>query len=104
IYLGDSLYVHPEWPSPQQFNHAIIAIRIAESADTAATVLNPKLGKLLIFDPTDSETPLGELSDDLRGSFGLINAGHDGDLQRMPPSDSHLNRMTRELEVTLSAD
>jgi len=28
IYAGDPDYVRAEWPSPQQFNHCIIAVKV----------------------------------------------------------------------------
>jgi len=34
----------------------------------------------------------------------LIDAGADGDLRRMPPADSHLNRVSREITASLTGD
>ena len=104
IYLGDPLFVRKEWPSPHQFNHAIIAIKLADDADVRNTVIHPKFGKLLLFDPTDSETPVGELSEDLQGSNALLNAGRDGDLFLMPKTDSHLNHVSRQIDASLGDD
>jgi len=104
IYSGDPLYVRPEWPSPQQFNHAIVAIKVADEVDIGSTIVSPRLGRLLMFDPTDAETPIGDLPESLRDSFALVNAGRDGDLHRMPKVDSHLNRVVREIDATLAAD
>ena len=57
IYSGDRTYVREEWPS-QQFNHCIIAIRVSNEVNAAAVMSHPKLGRLLLFDPTDPYTPL----------------------------------------------
>ena len=62
LYLGDRSYVRAEWPSPQQFNHAIIAIALpAMPARHASAIDHPALGTLVMFDPTDEHTPFGEL-------------------------------------------
>ena len=45
---------------------------------------HPSLGRLLIFDPTDDNTPVGDLPDHEQGSFALLVAGDDGALLRMP--------------------
>jgi hypothetical protein len=45
IYSGDRTHVHKEWPSPSQFNHAIIAIQTQPG--TPGPVINvPQLGHL----------------------------------------------------------
>src|SRR5271168_1901694 len=46
------------------FDHVILAVRLPDElkdASLAATVEHPKLGRLLIFDPTDEYTPFGQL-------------------------------------------
>src|SRR5262249_10321762 len=57
IFAGNRNFVRPEWPSPMQFNHAIIAIRVPDSVALPTVVEAPGIGKLLMFDPTDSITP-----------------------------------------------
>ncbi|HET9789109.1 MAG TPA: DUF3857 domain-containing protein, partial [Pyrinomonadaceae bacterium] len=50
IFSGDPNFVEEVWPSPGQFNHCIVAIRLKEEL-TAGSILNhPTLGRLLIFD------------------------------------------------------
>jgi hypothetical protein len=46
IYAGDPGYVRREWPSPQQFNHCIIAIALAQPAPGAAMLAHSTLGPL----------------------------------------------------------
>jgi Transglutaminase-like superfamily len=75
IYGGDRNHVHPEWASPEQFNHAIIAIKVPDDVALPSVINHPKLGRLLIFDPTESETPIGDLPEDEQGSYALICAG-----------------------------
>ena len=104
IYSGDRTYVREEWPSPQQFNHCIIAVRVGEGVKAASIVEHPKLGRLLIFDATDDTTPVGDLPDHEQGSWALIVAGSDGALLRMPVTPPDANRLERTAEVNLGAD
>jgi transglutaminase-like putative cysteine protease len=69
IYARDRQYVHPEWPSPNQFNHAIVAVRISAQTKLPTVVEHPKLGRLLIFDSTDPVTPVGNLRQEEQGSL-----------------------------------
>ncbi|MFN7926920.1 MAG: DUF3857 domain-containing protein [Blastocatellia bacterium] len=84
IYSGDATYVRAEWPSPHQFNHCIIAVKISDATNAEAVVQHPGLGRLLIFDPTDPHTPFGTLPDHEQDSFALIIAGANGALLKMP--------------------
>ncbi len=98
LYSGDRTLVREEWPSPQQFNHAIIAVRISDSTQADTVITHPALGRLLIFDPTSEITPLGDLPAYEQGSFGLLVAGEKGSLVRMPitPPDSNLTEVSIE--------
>lgn len=53
--------VHAEIPSEVYFNHAICAIEVDDSVQVPAVIADPKGGRLLIFDPTDSYTAVGDL-------------------------------------------
>jgi hypothetical protein len=103
-YSGDPGYVRAEWPSPQQFNHAIVAVVVGDETRAAAVLEHPSLGRLLFFDPTDEQTPLGELPMHLQGSQGLIVSADGGPLVRMPLSDAEANRTTRRVEASIAAD
>ena len=70
IYSGDPDYVREEWASPQQFNHCIIAIKVSDETQVATVISHPTLGRLLIFDATDDDTPVGDLPDHEQGSLG----------------------------------
>lgn len=104
IYSSDPTYVRENWPSPQQFNHAIIAVKVSAAAVSPAIVEVPKLGRLLFFDPTDEYTPLGDLPQREQGSFALVDDTAAGQLVRMPAIPSMANRVERETEVTLAPD
>jgi len=104
IYSGDPNRVQPEWPSPQQFNHCIIAVKVGDETQTSTIVKHPSLGRLLIFDPTDDDTPVGDLPDHEQGSYALIVAGDAGDLMKMPVTPPEANRLERTVEAELGAD
>jgi hypothetical protein len=103
-YAGDPDYVRPEWPSPQQFNHAIVAVLVGRETRATAVLDHASLGRLLFFDPTDEQTPLGELPVHLQGSQGLIVSADGGALVRMPLSDAEANPTTRRIEASLTPD
>lgn len=101
IFSGDREYVRQEWPSPMQFNHAIVAVRISDETKAPAVVEHPALGRLLIFDPTDPVTPVGDLPNDEQASLALVIAGPNGDLVRMPQLPLPAARIERSVEAHL---
>ncbi len=103
IFSGDPTYVREEWPSPTQFNHCIIAVKVGDDVSAPTVLTHPKLGRLLIFDPTDENTPVGDLPDHEQGSFALIAAGDNGGLMKMPLTPPEANKLEREADLTLDA-
>jgi hypothetical protein len=103
IYASDRTFVRPEWPSPWQFNHAIIAVRVSAETNLPTVVQHPRLGRLLIFDPTDPDTPLGDLPEDEQGSHALVVAGARGELVDMPLLPASANRVDSTVEATVEA-
>jgi hypothetical protein len=103
IYSGDPTYVRSEWPSPQQFNHCIIAVKVSDETQAHTVVRHPSLGRLLIFDPTDDDTPVGDLPDHEQGSYALVVAGDAGELMKMPVTPPEANRLERTVEASLDA-
>jgi len=102
IYSGDPNYVRAGWPSPQQFNHCIIAVKVSDQTQANTIIQHPTLGRLLIFDATDDQTPLGDLPYYLQGSLALIVSKNETELMRMPvtpPETNHLERIAT-LELT----
>jgi transglutaminase-like putative cysteine protease len=104
IYSGDPTFVREEWPSPQQFNHCIIAVRVGGETDVPTIIRHPTLGRLLVFDPTDDNTPVGDLPDHEQGSLALVVAGEAGALLRMPVTPPEANKLDRQAEVVLDPD
>jgi uncharacterized protein DUF3857/transglutaminase superfamily protein len=103
IYAGDPNYVRAGWPSPQQFNHCIIAVKVSDQTQGSTVIQHPTLGRLLIFDPTDEETPIGDLPFHLQGSLALIDSKSEKDLVRMPVTPPEMNQLERVATLQLSA-
>ena len=97
--------VMPEFPA-LQFGHSITAIRLPD--DMAATNLyavvnDPKLGRLLFFDPTSEYTPLGYLPDFEQDSYALVVTREGGMLIHTPLLPPATNRLLRTAKLDLSA-
>ncbi|MGA2740596.1 MAG: transglutaminase domain-containing protein [Bryobacteraceae bacterium] len=101
VYAGDRSYVREGWPSPQQFNHAIVAAKVSESVRTGAVIQHAALGRLLIFDPTNGSTPVGDLPTYEQDSPVLIAAGDQGVLVRTPETPPSANVSEREIHGAL---
>ncbi len=104
IFAGDPSYVREDWASPSQFNHCIIAVRVGPETKTPTVVEHATLGRLLIFDATDDNTPVGDLPNHEQGSFALVAAGEAGALVRMPTTPPESNKLERQAEVSLAPD
>ena len=104
IHSSDPSFVQEIWPSPRQFNHCIIAIKVSDETQVATVLNHPSLGRLLIFDATDDNTFVGDLPNDEQGSLALIAAGASGVLARMPITSPETNQLDRSAQVQLSAD
>jgi transglutaminase-like putative cysteine protease len=103
LYSGDRDYVRAEFPSPQQFNHAIVAIAMSDTRPEAPVLEHSTLGKLLIFDPTDEHTPFGELPLEQQGSLALVVSANGGTLQRLPSTPDKQHRIERTIEGVVDA-
>jgi len=104
IYSGDPNYVQASWPSPQQFNHCIIAIKVSDQTQASTVIQHPTLGRLLIFDPTDEQTPIGDLPFYLQGSLALIDSKTETDLVKMPITPPEMNQLERTTTLALLDD
>ncbi|HEX3253486.1 MAG TPA: DUF3857 domain-containing protein [Pyrinomonadaceae bacterium] len=104
IYSGDPTYVRASWPSPQQFNHCIIAVKVSDQTQASTIIQHPTLGRLLIFDPTADETPIGDLPDYLQGSLALIDSKTETDLVKMPITPPEMNQLERTASFELQPD
>lgn len=93
------------FPSIYAFNHVIVAIPVpAEKArDLKAVVTHPKLGKLLLFDPTSTLTPFGQLPDSLQASRGLLVTAEGGEMIDLPAQPPEANQLHRVAKLQLDA-
>ncbi len=101
IFSGDPHFVREQWPSPRQFNHCIIAVKISDATDTPTVIKHERLGRLLLFDATDQYTPVGDLPDQLQDSFGLIAAGDSGGLVKMPVTEPEADLLERRVDAAI---
>jgi hypothetical protein len=104
IYSGDPNYVRAEWASPQQFNHCIIAVKVSDQTQASTIIQHPTLGRLLIFDATDEQTPIGDLPYYLQGSLALISSKSETGLVKMPVTPPEMNQLERTATLELTAD
>jgi hypothetical protein len=106
IYSGNPRYAQEDFPSPFQFNHAILAIQLkdGELAGSPAALVHPTLGRLLLFDPTDSHVPFGFLPDHEQNAVALVVAGEKGGVIRTPSTKPADNHVERRWNVTVRPD
>lgn len=104
IYSSDRTYVRPEWASPSQFNHAIVAIRVSDAIALPTILPDTPVGRLLIFDPTDPITPVGDLPRNEQGSRALLVASDHGTLLTMPMLPATANRVESTVDAVMRAD
>ena len=99
--------VNPAMPTPWTFNHAIVAIKLPSDMATNtlyATVDDPKLGKILFFDPTSNMTAFGMLPAGEQDSYALVITGNGGELIKMPLLPPLLNRLQRVAHLQLTPE
>ena len=97
--------IDPEAPSLVG-NHMITAIELPEGTSDARLMARVMVsGKnLLIFDPTDEETPVGLIRPELEGAWGNISDGADSQTIQMPVLPPGSGGLVREGEFVLAAD
>ena len=98
----DRDYVREEWPSPEQFNHAIVAVRVSSETHAPAVIDHPTLGRLLIVDPTNPLIPPGELPMVEQGGLALVAAADKAALVRLPMTSPEENLTEGEIHASLS--
>jgi hypothetical protein len=94
-------------PPNLAFNHVILVIQMPEGSfpqKLPAMYEHPKLGHLLIFDPTNDLVPLGQLPPYEQDSFGLLVTDTGGELIHLPVTTPDLNQIHRNAKLTLLPD
>ena len=88
-------------------NHMITAIELPDGEKDSRLQARVKAanGKtLLIFDPTDEETPVGLIRGELQGAYGNISEGADSQVLQMPVLAPDSASMNRKGSFVLTAD
>jgi hypothetical protein len=96
--------VTPQTPANHGFNHAILAIKLPDDLNDSslvATLQDPKLGRLLFFDPTNELIPFGQLPGYLQANYGLLVTPDGGELIELPQQSSAMNSIERTAKLTL---
>lgn len=89
------------------FNHVILAIQLPQASypkTLSAIYEHPKLGRLLIFDPTNEFVPFGDLPYYEQDSYALLVTDNGGELIHLPVSSPELNKINRTARVKLLPD
>lgn len=97
--------VVPQFPMVE-FDHSIVAIHLPDSVQNGglfAVVNDPKLGRLLFFDPTDPYVPLGYLPSDEQDGYALVVTPEGGTLEHVPLLPPSTNRLLRTASLSLSS-
>jgi Domain of Unknown Function with PDB structure (DUF3857) len=105
IYDERGIYTE-KTPPNLGFNHVILAIQIPPGTASLmpAVMDHPKLGKLLIFDPTNNLVPFGQLPYYEQDSFALLVNDKGGELVHLPVSSPELNKFQRTAKLKLMPD
>jgi Domain of Unknown Function with PDB structure (DUF3857) len=94
-------------PPIARFDHMILAISLPEASfpkEMPAMYQHPKLGRLLIFDPTNDLVPFGQIPSYEQDNYGLLVGEHGGDLIHLPLSNPEANKIARSIKLTLTPD
>src|SRR5258708_10544151 len=95
--------VEPGFPSVEGFNHVVVAVPLgADRPALPAVITHPRLGRILIFDPTDEMTPVGWLPEYLQNNELLVVTPEGGTVIHIAPAGPADNRLT--VAATLSLD
>ena len=89
------------------FNHAILAIELPNGVDASKyqAVVTAKSGqKMLLFDPTDSYTPLGEVDSRIQDRYAMLVTPAGGEVIHTPVLTPDSNRLVRRGNFTLTSD
>ncbi|MGO8794073.1 MAG: DUF3857 domain-containing transglutaminase family protein [Candidatus Sulfotelmatobacter sp.] len=88
------------------FDHAILAIKLPKDLNdpsVIATLQDPKLGRLLFFDPTNELIPFGQIGGYLQANYGLLVTPGGGELVELPQQPSAMNSIQRTAKLTLDS-
>ena len=95
--------IDPSFPSPVQFNHVIVAVRAAAPTGLPSEIPLPD-GPYVLFDPTATWTPYGQLPEGLQGARGLVVRPDGAELVTFPYATADVNRLVRTVDAELTGD
>jgi hypothetical protein len=98
--------ITPATPATRWFDHVVLAIRLPSELNDPSLhmiISHPKLGRLLIFDPTDEFTPFGRLRGELQESYALLVTPDGGELIKVPQLPAEMNGVERTAKLALSS-
>lgn len=94
--------VEPSFASVDGFNHVIVAIPLGADAPALPAVINhPRLGKVLLFDPTSEMTPIGSLPEYLQNNELLVVTQEGGTVIHVAPAGPEDNKLSVAAKLTL---
>ena len=104
VHANAPLAVDPEWPT-NNFDHAIVGIAVdADAPDWWPIAQFGSLGRLVLFDPTNPNIPLGCLPPDDQGGQVLAIAPANGGLAVAPGDSAGYAGLKRVTTAVLSPD
>jgi len=98
--------ITPATPATRWFDHVILAIHLPDELNDPSLhmiISNAKLGRLLIFDPTDEFTPFGHLRGDLQENYALLVTPDGGELLKLPQLPAAMNGVVRTAKLKLAS-
>jgi hypothetical protein len=98
--------ITPATPATRWFDHVVLAIRLPDGLNDPSLhmiISHPKLGRLLIFDPTDEFTPFGLLRGELQESYALLVTPDGGELIKVPQLPAAMSGVVRTAKLALTS-
>jgi transglutaminase-like putative cysteine protease len=101
VFAQNPSAIRRDWPSAS-FNHAIALIPADDQVPAWWPVVEAgEAGRLVVFDPTNPDTPLGALPSSDQGGYGLIVTKQRAGLVRLPVEDVNRAGLRRRTQATL---
>jgi hypothetical protein len=94
-------------PHMYWFNHVILGIRLPDNVNDPSLIAiynHPKLGRILIFDPTSEVVPFGQLRGHLQSNYGLLVTEDGGELIQLPQLETSASGQQRIAKLKLSPE
>ncbi len=83
-----------------QFNHVVVGVNTGSDQDPSASLDAGPLGRLVIFDPTDSVTAFGDIDWSLQGVMGVVSHETQAKLVALPVLPPESSRREADIQVS----